>query len=310
MKDNLPNFLVVGSTKAGTTSLYNYLLQHPQIYLHEAVKETNFFVEPKSILGCGPRFCGERSYGTSLPKYEKLFEDADPLTHKAIGEICTTYLHFSSYCIDNIRKYLDDPKIVIILRNPVERAYSFYMHNVRDGDENLSFEEALTAEDERKKQNLWLSFRLKELGNYYDDVKNYIDNFSNVKILFYEDMKADMETFLTQLYDFLNVDKIQIDTKQKHNISGIPKFKWIHDFIHGNTKIGRKFLRTLRKLIGRKKLRDFQSIIDSYNLKKMKISPKVKKELEKYYKDDIAKLSSLLEVDLFKKWNIQKETDA
>ncbi len=307
MNSKLPNFLVVGSTKAGTTSIYNYLQQHASIFLNKEIKESNFFVEPKSVLGCGPRFCGEDSYGKSIEDYVKLFKLVDINKHKSIGEVCTTYIHFSKYTIPNIKKYLGDPKIIIILRNPIERAFSYYMHNMRDGDESLCFEEAIENEGQRIKDNLWLSFRLKTLGLYSKDVENYKGSFSNVKIIIYEDMKDDMQGAMNEIFDFLNIEKIKINTKEKYNISGIPKNRLLHDIIHGHNLFGMIFLKISYKLLNRNKIKNFQNYIDKDNLVKLKMNESVRKKLEKYFYYDVKILSSLLNINLNNKWKIKEK---
>lgn len=309
MNIKLPNFLVVGSTKSGTTSLYYYLKQHPEIYLNEKIKETNFFIEPKDILGNGPRYFGKDSFGTSIQKYSELFSDVDIENQKAIGEICTTYLHFSDYAIPNIKKYLKNPKIIIILRNPVERAFSHYMHNVRDGDENLSFKAALEAEDQRKKKNLWISFRYKELGNYYYHVKNYFDNFTNVKVLFYDNMKKDINLFLEEIYNFLDVSNITVYTDDIYNFSGKPKNRIIHNILHDNKLIFNIMNKGLNIIIGKRNFERLTLFIDKKNLKRKSIEKDLKVYLESYYYEDVRKLSSLLNKDMIKEWKILEYKD-
>ena len=305
-RNKLPNFLIVGSTKSGTTSIYNYLKKHPDVFLNKDVKETNFFIEPKSVLGNGPRFNGDDSYGKNIELYEKLFNDVDLKKHKAIGEICTTYLHFSEYTIPNIKKYLTDPKIIIILRNPVDRAYSHYMHNVRDGDERLSFEDALKAETERRQKGMWLSYYLKELGEYYNHIENYLQNFKCVKVLFYEDMEKDPVMFLNSIMDFLAIKKINLDIDCIYNVSGMPRSRTIHNMIHGHNALSRSFLKMLCYLIGKDKIAFLQSKVDYLNLIKKNIQGDTRLLLNAYYYDEVLNISKLLNVNLFEKWGINK----
>jgi hypothetical protein len=303
----LANFLIVGSTKAGTTSVYHCLQQHPQIYLHPTIKESNFFIEPKHVLGAGPRFFGDQSFGQTESAYMSLFENSNPQIHRAIGEVCTTYLHFSENAIPRIKHYLGDPKIIIFLRNPIERAYSHYMHNVRDGDEAYDFSEALRLEDVRKAQNLWLSFRLKELGKYSRDVENYLHNFTAVKVIFYEDMRADMQSTLDEVCEFLEVDRLKFDVSRRFNQSGVPKSKAMHSFAHGTSHLGRVFLGCLRRLIGEKRTSRFGAMIDSFNLKTEEMCAQDRAMLEAYYYDEINRLSMLLGVDLRDRWKMPNE---
>ncbi|NBC16502.1 MAG: sulfotransferase, partial [Bacteroidetes bacterium] len=124
-----PTFLIVGAAKAGTTSLYRYLRQHPDVYMPASIKETFFFSRASVTEASGPG----RRYGTqavtSWSDYADLFADAN--AQPARGEACTAYLYFYDEAIPEIRKYLGaGVRIVIILRDPVERAYSNYMHHV------------------------------------------------------------------------------------------------------------------------------------------------------------------------------------
>jgi len=300
----LPNFLIVGAAKCATTSLYYYLKEHPEIFLPK-VKETNFFVEPKEILGCGPRYCGKDSVGKNFRVYSELYKDVDPMQHKAVGEICVTYLYFYKNAIPNIIRYLGNPKIIIILRNPVDRAYSHYMHNLRDGDEKYSFEQALELEDERIKQNLWCSFHLKSMGYYYNQVKSYKEHFTNVKILLYEDMKKDMHKFLKEIFEFLQVQNIKLDTSRKYNISGIPRIKILHKAVHSNFLLKKLVARSLKVFLSSEKIDSLKNYIVNKNLQKIKMDEQTRLHLNKLYIEDIKKLSKLINKDLIEIWNIE-----
>jgi len=150
----LPNFLIVGAPKSGTTSLYYYLKEHPEIYMSK-LKEPHFFSkECKNLPFRGPKdeSLGSTKYmNLTWEDYQNLFKGA--ITYKAVGEASADYLYYFKCSIKNIKKYLGNPKIIIILRNPIERAFSAYLHMLRDGREYLSFREALHMEEERKKNN-------------------------------------------------------------------------------------------------------------------------------------------------------------
>ncbi len=149
----LPNFLVIGATKSGTTSLYTYLKQHPEVYM--PMKEPNFFAlegrEPPFFRG--PEGWKEPSQKriTDLEGYRTLFAGASG--EKAMGEVSPLYL-YAPQAAYRIRRYVPEAKLVAILRNPVERAYSAYMHLVREDREPLGFAEAL-KEEERRIQSNW-----------------------------------------------------------------------------------------------------------------------------------------------------------
>ncbi|MGQ9662575.1 MAG: sulfotransferase domain-containing protein [Kiritimatiellia bacterium] len=130
----LPNFLIVGAPKAGTTSLFDYLGQHPEVYT-PPVKEPCFFSS------------GLPAFTHDLAEYEALF--AGQTTQTAIGEASTTYL-YDPDAARRIHDLLPEARIIIMLRNPAERAYSEWAYNALQlACEPLSFEAALEAEEER-----------------------------------------------------------------------------------------------------------------------------------------------------------------
>lgn len=297
---NMPNFLIVGAPKSGTTSLYQYLKQHPQVFVNSTIKESNFFVEPKKILGSGPRFYGENSYGKTLKDYQQLFEDVS-VAHTAIGEICPVYLPFYENTIPNIKKYLnEDVKIIIILRNPIDRAFSHYMHNVRDTDEKLSFEDALKLENERINKSYWNSFYLTKLGFYYNQVKAYKENFINVKVFLFEDLRKD--NFFKELFEFLEVDStLKINNEKSYNKSGRPKNKILQEFLV-NENISKKYFKSIFKNILPRTIKDqllgLQAILLDNNLEKEHMHPATREKLKNIFKEDIEKLSKLINRDL------------
>ena len=148
MSKKLPNFLLVGAAKCGTSSLHKYLDQHPEIFMSKH-KEPRFIssqATPFPLNGPGDHKV-EAWYVKNYDDYEKLFEGAGE--YPAVGESSADTLYFYKGTIPVIKKYLGDPKIVIMLRNPVKRAFSAYQHLVRDLREDLSFEEGLEREPER-----------------------------------------------------------------------------------------------------------------------------------------------------------------
>ena len=144
----LPNFIVIGAPKSGTTSLFYYLGQHPDIYL-PVRKELHFFsYEELSKRNHGP---GDAEIvGNLCATYEQYVAHyRDVKTERAIGEVSPSYLYYSASA-ERIYSMLGSIKIIAILRNPIDKAYSQYMHLKRDGREDLDFTHALREECRRQ----------------------------------------------------------------------------------------------------------------------------------------------------------------
>jgi len=151
VKNKLPNFLIVGAAKSGTTSLYHYLKQHTEIYM-SSIKEPKFITSQFLTFpfkGTGDEKV-EQNIIKSFREYCNLFKDVN--NDKMIGEASADNLYFFKKAINIITHYLKKPKIIIILRNPIERAFSHFNQFIRDNREYLSFEEALKEEKNRKKK--------------------------------------------------------------------------------------------------------------------------------------------------------------
>jgi len=206
---NWPDFLVVGSARAGTTSLQRYLRQHPGLFLPK-LKEPCFFsfAEDKATYKHG-----KFAFAVRDPKkYLDLFETAEK--EQVRGEISTPYLYLYEKTIANIRKYhphADQLKILILLRNPADRAFSQYMWRVRDGREPLSFEEAIAAEQKRKQEGYSFDYFYTDRGFYFSQVKAYLDAFQNVKIVLLDDLKERPMEMLSEICEFLTGKEINIE---------------------------------------------------------------------------------------------------
>lgn len=299
---NYPNFFIVGAAKSGTTSLFHYLKQHPEIFLPNT-KENFFFAELRknTFTGVG------NFYGDNIVEkwddYLKLFRGIK--SEIAIGEACVGYLYFYEKTIKNMKKYLSYfPKIIILLRNPVERAFSNYSHHVRDGIENLSFEKVINRQiiEQRADQNYWWGFDYIKVGLYYSQVKAYVSTFGkeNVRIYLHEDLNEAPTQVLKDIFKFLKVDEsFNPDTKTKYNISGIPKSKKLQDFLLGHDSSFKKLVRPIAfKLIGKEKTEKIVNSFWNKNLKRLNIDPEIKCKLSELYREDILKLQNLINRDL------------
>ncbi len=297
MKDILPNFLIVGAAKSGTTSLHNYLNQHPDIFMPSynkegmKVKEPRFFIKKEVEMRLHNGIW-------DWDEYRSLFNEVKE--EKSIGEASVLYLYYYKTAIKNIKHYLgDNIKIIIMLRNPVERAFSAYNHVYRGVNENLSFEQALESEELRmqKDSSLTPMIRYKDMGLYYNMVKAYLHAFKDVHIIMYEDFKNNPSSIMKKTTEFLDVDSgFLINTSSRYNVGGR---QWrsilFRNFFmqENNLKI---IFRKIFSLKRRKKIRKYIELI--LQKKTPYINNDTRKKLITFYLHDIAKLEKLLKVNL------------
>ena len=291
-----PQFIVVGTARAGTTSLNSYLIQHPEIFL-PIVKEPCFFT-----------FAGEKiDYKkgkfafaiTSIDDYSKLYKNA--LQSQITGDISTPYLYKFEKSIRNIKILHNNPdsiKIIIVLRNPVDRAYSQYLWRVRDGRETLSFEEAIAAEQERMKENYSFDYFYVDRGMYYQQVKAYIENFKFVKIILLDDLKRNANKTLAELCEFLGVDREFVFVRRmEQNSSFMPKSALLSRLLTMESKTKFKFLSRIPEFVKTTIKEQFMRI-NSSDKKNPEMKSETRNSLKLLYKDDLLKLEKLIARDL------------
>jgi len=300
----MPNLFIVGAAKSGTSSLWEYLNQHPEVYM-------SFEKEPGY-------FCDEWPGRKVFEKYLSLFKGANEST-KRIGEASTCYLtcpNTAKNIYEYSQKFDLDTKIVILLRNPVHRAYSLYNWQVQHGYEfKKNLREALDAEGKRlyvKCPNFWMqgTYRYNYMyfhsGLYAEQVKAYLDifGFNNVMIESFETFVKDVDSYLFKLFKFLNLENLhyKIDEPEVVNPSlavHSPLLQYGLRKITRNTietKVGRRIYRYKNS-----EKRDFLLRLGQRNTKPPKLeSSTYDLLLEKYY-PDIVKLEEYTGID-FSDW--------
>ena len=294
----LPNFLVIGAQKAGTSAIYYYLNKHPQIYM-SSLKEPGFFhFENEEIDFCGP---GDRRYYscrvTSIEAYKKLFQEVS--SEVAVGEASTWYLH-SIKAPERIKHYIHDAKLIAILRNPVDRAYSAFMHARREEREPFSnFMEALQEEDARIQNNWGHLWRYKHMSLYATQLKHYykLFNRNQIKVYLHEDLNNNPANLLKDVFRFLGVEEtFTPDLSIRRNVSGIPKNKVLHRFLSEKQSV-KNVLKPFFPTPFRERI---VSQLVKQNLVKEPLSAEVRQELTKVFQQDIFELQDLLQRDLSK----------
>jgi hypothetical protein len=292
----MPNFLIIGTAKAGTTSLHSYLNQHPEIYMSPN-KEPRFFAFEGEDLD--PENPTHKKTITNLQAYQALFEGVTG--EKAIGETSPAYL-VEHKAPARIKHYIPEAKIIAILRNPAERAYSHFLHLIKHNYESChDFELALQNEDELRigqwrPRNDYILF-----GFYYKNLKRYFDIFerNKIKIFLFEDLQSDPTGLLQKIFRFLEVDDtFTPDITFHHSVSGIPKNRALHRLIYGFNPF-RAFLKPfIRPFISIDVQQRIEYWLKIKNLQKPQLSQELRIYLIDIYRKDILRLQELIGTDL------------
>jgi hypothetical protein len=293
----MPNFLIIGAMKAGTTALYTYLEQHPQVYM-SPVKEPNFFAfegERMNFLAPQDQEGINRTSVTDIEAYRALFTGVT--NEKAIGEASHWYL-YSPKAPERIQHYIPGGKFIVVLRDPVERAYSQFLHFVRDGQEPLTdFAQAL-QEEETRIYNNWAFGRYASRGFYHVQLKRYFDAFdrSQIKVYLYEDLSVDPVGVLRDIFRFLEIDEAFLpEMSIRPNVSGVPKSRTLHALLTRPQRIKA----ALQPHLPARVLR-FASDLRDRNLAKPQFAPVLRRQMVEMYREDILKLQDLIDRDLSK----------
>jgi len=210
----LPDFIIAGAPKSGTTTLVDVLRKHPIVFF------------PKKLTAETHFFDNDKYYQKGVEFYKQWFKEAKP--NQIVGEKTPAYSF--SYVPERIAKYLPNVKLIFVFRNPADRAYSHWLMYVWRGVELYSFEKALSLEERRlKKHPMW---GYKEQGKYIKVLENYLKYFpkEQLLILIFEELISDPNTNLKRITDFLQIEKmrkIQLPHKMK---AQFPKFKILQYF--------------------------------------------------------------------------------
>jgi len=300
----MPNFFIVGAQKAGTTSLYHYLNQHPQVYMSPR-KEPFFFDHEMDSKGevVTHEFGGHRQPPrfTNIEEYSALFEGVRG--EKAIGEASPLYI-YAPGTAERIERHVPGAKSIALLRNPADRAYSAFLYAVRIGVEPLTdFAQALREEPLRMRSGWHYVFHYRSRGLYYQQLKRYYEVFGRERlgVWLYEDMRKDPAGVVQSVYRFLEVDDtFASDTSSRYNPAGVPA-----------SGSARAAMRATDKAFGvlRKVLAPTPSILPlAFKMRRVMqsriltepppIDPELREGLMEGYKEDILRLQELIGRDL------------
>ena len=290
-----PNFIIAGTIKAATSSVFGYLSAHPQV-LGSSIKETNFFIT---------EYTGDRQ--KDLERYSMHFRSPDSAT-RIITEASPGYLTHSKDMAARIRGMLPDVKLLFILRDPIDRLYSYYNFHMgqltKDFDRTISFEEfiercrlyssgkqdpAALKMDERH-------LRALEIGRYSEFLREYLKLFprEQIIVLFYDDIKTDLRGVMKRLCDMLGIVPAFYDGYVFHKVNATftSRMKLLHSLAVAANKSLEKYLRQRPALKHR-----IVALYKSLNQKRegyLSIPEATRRALEAYYGRSNKELAELI----------------
>lgn len=298
----LPDFVVIGAGKSGTTSLNEYLKEHPQVFMSTR-KEPNFFAyemakEEDFELESSREFY--RDSVLNLEEYLNLFKGSKE--QQLLGEVSNTYLNSEMAC-QRIKHYIPNAKIIAILRHPADRLFSRYSHYVR---EDLLPSDGGLENVFDKSTSWWQRPDMITEGLYYGQVKRYYENFpkENIRIYLYENFIDDTAGVVEDIFKFLEIDStVKVATDIVYNKSGTVKNKAVDNLVGQNSPM----ILALKKVSPalHRWMKDSVVInrwlfnLRNKNLQKADFPPQLRKKIvEEIYAEDIKKLSDLIGQDL------------
>lgn len=293
----LPNFLVLGACKAGTSSLYYYLKQHPQIYLSPQNELNYHAFKGRDVYFRGPRDLEFLHQVLTLTDedYASQFEGVNG--ELSVGEVSPHTL-YSAQAPSLIRQEIPDAKLIAILRQPVERAFSAFCHMLRDErEETPDFEEALRREERRIRDYWEPLWHYASMGFYARQLRPYFDSFSRdqIRVYLYDDFVARPLDVVQDMFAFLGVERDFVpDMSERYNVSTVPKSWRLYRLLTSGNPLrlaGRTLLpRSLRDLI--------KTTIRQRNRREPGLSAGLRRDLTELFRDDIRELETLLGIDL------------
>lgn len=279
--------MIIGAAKSGTTSLYHYLSEHPDVFMTEP-KEVNYFsaeeIERQKLYYKDHKV-------RSLEEYQSLFAGVKGC--KAIGEGSVSYIFYPE-TPQKIHALLPDIKIIILLRNPVDRGFSHFLMDQRLGLVDLEYKDIIFKSSAHEKASLYFQ-QYVELGLYFEQVKRYIDIFGReqVKIYLNEDLRSDLSLVVDDLYGFLHLDKSEKPNLEKnHNAFAMPNNKLIAK-LYASRSIRRTLSRLVPESLKEKILSTFFNKTKKPTLSEVELT-----KLHEIYDEDIKQLERLIDRDL------------
>lgn len=299
MKNVKVDFFVIGAARSGTTSLYNYLIQHPRVFLPN-IKELNYFSKVESNQYQDYKKPNKKvHYHTKIIQSEKLYHQlfAEAKSDQLKGDISPSYI-WAPDTAKRIFEHNPNARIIVSLRNPVERAYSHYVMNVSVGyDTNQTFEHALNA----TKQRVWGGGNLYlEWSSYFEGLKSYFELFKreNIKVLVFEDWVKEKEENLKEIFNFLNIEadvniRLEEQFNQKVGYKNIKTLNFLRS----------KYIRTWVDAVLPQKAKEvLKGALFQKEEVQNRVDPVLMEQLKDHFREEVKQLESLTELPLIEKW--------
>jgi hypothetical protein len=268
----LPNFFIVGAPKAGTTTLYDWFRAHPEIYM-PAIKGVRFFCYK------GQEDALKYRYRT-LEEYATLFEGVTNET--AIGEATAIYFEYPD-AARRIHEVVPEARIIAILREPVQRAFSIYHMNLREhgANEGIGFMAALERDPALRKL-------------YFDGLAPFFERFprERIRIVLLEDLRDDARATLGGLFEFLGVQPNFVPDFAISNPGGIPRFPRLHRLMTNRR------LRLLSRKVLPERTVEATKRLRNRNLMKHTMTPEEWDQGYNWFHDDLLRTQELVGIDL------------
>lgn len=292
----LPDIFLVGAAKSGTTTVSSILDRHPNIAV--PIKEPSFF-SSTNLPADNLDTVNRKRHINTIEEYVKLYENQKE--GQLLADCSVMYLIAYENTINNLKRIYGELyrklKIIIILRNPIDRAYSHYNMLLRNGIETLPFEEAILQENYERRRHLRRGFDYLGNGLYFKQVKAFLESFDDVKIFLYENLQ-DINNLSKDLFNHVGVEPLEsIDAATILNPSGKPKYKWLIQLLRKDNY----FKRILKSKLFERYRHNFikiKSLLIKFSVKKDPMSHEIRNNLKEYYRSDIEDLQSLIGRDL------------
>jgi len=300
MTQSLPNFLVIGAMKAGTTSVYRYLEQHPDVFV-TANKEPGFFAyEGERLQWRGPHDQEWRA-GLRPTRWEQYLEHfSDAGGRVAVGEASALYL-CDPVAPERIRHYLPEVRLIAILRHPVVRAYSAYLMK-RRRHEKVSFLEALAAEPQRIADGWGYGWHYAALGRYVEPSTRSRKLFPREQLLvvLHDDLERDAKELMGRLYSYVGVDEtFDPDVSTRYQAAGLTRWRGLDRWMASHATIRKRHKRYFPGDSARRIYPAADRLNPRLNRRPApRLSPETRSEVARSFHGEILRLQDLLDRDL------------